>query len=121
MRRAHGLRSGWAVGSGTGRCVGSCVGDGNGMAHSLSAKKRVRQNAKHRAVNRWRLRTMREALKEFLVAVAAGDQAKATETFRAASKIIDRTAQKGVIHANQAARRKSRMAAKVKALASAKA
>jgi small subunit ribosomal protein S20 len=87
------------------------------MAHSNSARKRVRQNVTHRARNRWRLRTMRTAIKEFNQKVAQGTQAEAAEAFKAASKIIDRTAQKGVIHKNQAARRKSRLSARLKAKA----
>ena len=86
------------------------------MAHTLSAKKRIRQNAARRARNRWRLRRMRIAIKAFQTAVASGDAGQAGEAMRAAAKIVDRTAQKGVIHRNQAARRKSRMSARVKAL-----
>jgi len=89
------------------------------MASTLSAKKRIRQNATRRARNRWRLRRMRVAIKAFQTAVASGDAGQAAEAAREAGKIIDRTAQKGVIHRNQAARRKSRMVARVKALQSA--
>jgi len=86
------------------------------MAHTLSAKKRIRQNATRRARNRWRLRRMRVALKAFQVACASGDASQADQAFREASQIVDKTAQKGVIHRNQASRRKSRMSARVKAL-----
>lgn len=86
------------------------------MAHSLSAKKRIRQNVTRRARNRWRLRSMRTAIKAFQTAVAAGDVAQATDAFRSASAIVDKTAQKGPIHRNQAARRKSRMSAALKRL-----
>ncbi len=86
------------------------------MAHTLSAKKRIRQNASARARNRWRLRAMREALKAFQLALAGGDAAAATEACRKASAIVDRTAQKGVIHRNQASRRKSRLSARLKAM-----
>lgn len=85
------------------------------MAHSLSAKKRIRQNAKRRARNRWRLRTMRTAIKGFLAKVAHGSIEEATEAFRSCVRVIDRTAAKGVIHKKQAARRKSRLSAKLKA------
>ena len=84
------------------------------MANTQSAKKRIRQNQKRRALNRWRLRTMRSAIKSFNQAVAEGDLEKAAETFRVASAVVDKTAQKGVIHRNQAARRKSRMSAHLK-------
>lgn len=85
------------------------------MAHSLSAEKRIRQNVMHRARNRWRLTTMREAIKEFQEKLLHGSIEQATEAFRACSRVIDRTAQKGVIHKNQAARRKSRLSARLKA------
>ncbi len=84
------------------------------MAHSKSAQKRIRQNASARSRNRWRLRLMRDAIKEFQVAVAKGTKDEASEAFKTASKLIDKTAQKGVIHKNQAARRKSRMNAHLK-------
>lgn len=85
------------------------------MAHSSSARKRIRQNVKRRALNRWRLRSMRLAIKEFRSRLAHGTVEEAAEAFRACSRVVDRTAQKGVIHKNQAARRKSRMSAALKA------
>ena len=85
------------------------------MAHSLSAKKRIRQNAKNRARNRWRLRAMREALKAFLDKVAHGTEKEAAEAFKQVSRIVDRSQARGVIHKNQAARRKSRMSKRLKA------
>ncbi len=87
------------------------------MAHSASAKKRIRQNVTRRSINRWRLRAMREAIKDFNIKVASGDAKSAGESFRACVSVIDRTAQKGVIHKNQAARRKSRLNSRLKALA----
>ena len=87
------------------------------MAHSISARKRVRQNIARRSLNRWRLRSMREAIKAFHTAIASGSVEDATAAFRTASAVVDRTAQKGPIHRNQAARRKSRMAARLKAKA----
>ena len=85
------------------------------MAHSLSAKKRIRQNAKNKARNRWRLKTMREAVREFLDKIAHGSEKEATEAFQKVSRVVDRTTAKGVIHKNQAARRKSRMSKRLKA------
>jgi small subunit ribosomal protein S20 len=85
------------------------------MAHSLSAKKRIRQNLKNRARNKWRMRSMRMAVKDFLDKIAHGTEAEATEAFKKVSRIVDRTASKGVIHKNQAARRKSRMSHRLKA------
>lgn len=90
------------------------------MAHSLSAKKRIRQNAKRNARNRWRLRNLRVALKDFTDKLAHGTAAEAQAAFQKVSQVVDRTAAKGVIHKNQAARRKSRMSKRLKAKLAAK-
>ncbi|MDX2117743.1 MAG: 30S ribosomal protein S20 [Planctomycetota bacterium] len=79
------------------------------MAHSLSAQKRVRQNLKARSLNRWRLTAMRDAVKDFREAILHGTVEKAAESLKTTLKVIDKTAAKGVIHKNQAARRKSRL------------
>ncbi len=89
------------------------------MANSASARKRVRQNLKAQARNRWRLRTMRSAVKDFRDRLAHGTAAEAAESFKKCTRVIDRTARIGVIHKNQAARRKSRMSAALKAKGSA--
>jgi small subunit ribosomal protein S20 len=91
------------------------------MAHSNSAKKRIRQNEANRARNRWRMTSMRTSIKDLGEKMLHGTAAEAQEAFKAACKIIDRTAAKGVIHKNQAARRKSRLAARLKAKVEAKA
>ena len=91
------------------------------MAHSISARKRVRQNLVARARNRWRLRVMREAVKAFRDTLAHGSVDEAAIAMRACAKVVDRTAAKGVIHKNQAARRKSRMSAALKIKKTAKA
>ncbi len=85
------------------------------MANSKSAEKRIRQNAKRRAINIWRLRRLRGSIKDFLGKIAHGSVEDADTAFRAACKTIDRSAAKGVIHKNQAARRKSRLSATMKA------
>lgn len=87
------------------------------MAHTVSARKRIRQNLRHRARNRWRLKTMREAIKHFNDKLLHGSLDEAKAAFINAQKVLDRTAAKGVIHPNQAARRKSRLNAKLKAKA----
>ena len=89
------------------------------MAHSLSANKRIRQSEATQARNRWRKTKLRESIKVFLDKVAHGTVEEATTAFRSASQVIDRTAQKGIIHKNQAARRKSRLNARLKAMATA--
>lgn len=85
------------------------------MAHSLSALKRIRQNEKRNARNRWRLKTMRDAIKDFRDKLAHGSVEDAAAAMKLTARIVDRTAQKGVIHKNQASRRKSRMSAALKA------
>jgi small subunit ribosomal protein S20 len=89
------------------------------MAHSNSARKRVRQNITHRSRNRWRLRAMRAAIEELRTKLATEDLDGAKTAFGTCCSVIDKCAQKGVIHRNQAARRKSRLnsALKAKALA----
>lgn len=86
------------------------------MAHSLSAKKRIRQNIKNRAVNKARKNTIKVKVRAFTDALAAGDKGKAGETLRAAVKTVDQIAAKGTIHKNAAARRKSRLQKKLNAL-----
>jgi small subunit ribosomal protein S20 len=86
------------------------------MAHSLSAKKRIRQNIKARARNRWRMKTLRDALKAFEDKIIHSQVAEAQEAYKKASQLLDKTASKGVIHKNKAARKKSRLNARLKAL-----
>ena len=87
------------------------------MAHSLSAKKRVRQAAEHRARNRWRLRALRTAMKEFLDKLVHGTVEEAKASYLKAASVVDRSAARGIIHKKQASRRKSRMNARLKAKA----
>ena len=87
------------------------------MANSAQARKRARQSVKHRAHNASLRTAFRSAVKKVLKDVAAGDKAAAEEVYRQSVKVIDRIADKGVFHKNKAARHKSRLAAKVKALA----
>jgi len=89
------------------------------MAHSVSAKKRIRQNETHRARNRWRLKTMRDAVRDLNETMQHGAVDDARAAARKAFAIIDRTAQKGVIHKNAAARKKSRLNTRLKAMAQA--
>lgn len=79
------------------------------MAHSKQAKKRIRQNERGAAMNRpvrtytaRRVRDAREAI--------AGGEDNAVEAIRLAQSALDRAAKAGVIHANAASRRKSRLA-----------
>ena len=86
------------------------------MAHSLSAKKRVRQNEKRRARNRHRKTVVREDVKTFTAAVTAGDVAKAEEALKTTVIRLDKTAAKGTIHKNAAARKRSRLTRRLNAL-----
>jgi len=90
------------------------------VPNTESAKKRVRQTAKRNARNLWRKRRIKDASGDFLKAVASGDAAAAEKAMRAAAKTLDKIAAKGTIHKNNAARRKSRMAAKVASMKKAK-
>lgn len=88
------------------------------MATSLSSKKRIRQQERRRLRNKAYRSAMRTEIKKFLVAVAAGDAPLARERYAAVSRRLDKLASKGLIHRNQAARRKSRLAARLRALES---
>jgi small subunit ribosomal protein S20 len=86
------------------------------LANIASAKKRAIQSEKHRLHNaslRSRLRTF---IKKVILAVDAGNLEEAQAAFRAAVPIIDSSVNKGLIHKNKAARSKSRLNARVKAL-----
>ena len=80
------------------------------MAHSLSAKKRVRQNEKSRIINRSRKSMIKTQLKHFDTALEEGDMAKASEQFTLLTKRLDKVAATSTMHKNTAARIKSRMA-----------
>lgn len=82
-----------------------------------SGRKRVRQDVRLNAANTSLRSKFRTAIKSVLKAVAGGDKAKAGETFKVAQKTIDSIADKGLFHKNKAARYKSRLSAKIKALA----
>jgi len=80
------------------------------VAHSLSAKKRIRQNIKRRAINRARKSQIKTQIKRFEAALSSGDLAKVTEQFRLVSKKLDTVASTSTMHKNTAARKKSRLA-----------
>ena len=82
-----------------------------------SGLKRVRQDVKLNAANTALRSKFRTVIKNVQKAVAAGDKSKATDLFKSAQSVIDSVADKGLFHKNKAARHKSRLAAKVKALA----
>jgi len=85
------------------------------VAHSLSAKKRIRQNIKRRARNRARKARIRIQVREFNQALATGNFEKAEAALRQATKLLCRTADKGTIHKRAAARRRSRLTRRLNA------
>ena len=86
------------------------------MANIKSAEKRIRKTAVQRARNRATSSNMRTAIKTLRQAIADGDAATASELLPKTASIVDSTARKGVIHANVAARTKSRLTRAVAAI-----
>ena len=82
-----------------------------------SGRKRVRQDVKLNAANTSLRSKYRTAVKNVEKAVAAGDKDTAKDLFAKAQSIVDTISDKGIFHKNKAARDKSRLSAKVKALA----
>ncbi len=85
-----------------------------------SAKKRLRQNIRSRAMNHWRKRRVRDQVKSFLKAIQDNDVKTAEAEFRKTCGILDKVACTSTMHRNTAARRKSRLAAHLRALKVAK-
>lgn len=86
------------------------------MANSRSVQKRIRQSLKRRDRNRAHRSTLRTAVKKLRGAVADGNADLARELLPSTLGMVDATAQKGVIHANTAARTKSRLSRAVNGL-----
>ena len=89
------------------------------MANSPQAKKRARQTEKRRTHNASLRSLVRTNIKKVLAAIATGDAEQAKAAYDSAMPVIDRMADKGIIHKNKASRHKSRLNAQVKALATA--
>ncbi len=89
------------------------------MANIKSQIKRIKTNEKARLRNKSVKSSLKTAVRKFREAADAGDAAAAATALRAASRQLDKAASKGVIHANQAANRKSAMAKKAESLTSA--
>lgn len=87
------------------------------MAHHQSAKKRIRRNARRADVNRARVSRIRTFVKKVELAIASGDKDMARAALQAAQPELHRGVTKGVLHRNTAARKISRLSARVKALA----
>ena len=86
------------------------------MANTTSAKKAVRKIARRTAVNRSRRSQMRTYIRKVEEAIAAGDPALAAAALHAAEPVIMRAAQKGIVHANTASRKVSRLTRRVNSL-----
>lgn len=88
------------------------------MPKHVSAEKRVRQTARKTAVNKNRRSQMRTAVRKVEEAIAAGDKAAATAALKEAEPQLMRGVSRGVIHKNTGSRKISRLASRVKAIAS---
>lgn len=89
------------------------------MANSLQAKKRARQAEKRRTHNASLRSLVRTNIKKVVAAIGTGDAQQAKAAYDSAVPVIDRMADKGIIHKNKAARHKSRLNSQIKGLASA--
>lgn len=86
------------------------------MPNSESAKKRLRQNEVRRLRNRSTKSGVRTQIRKVRTAIAAGNVEESETEYRTAVKKLDRAASKGIIHANAAARTKSRLSKAIKGI-----
>lgn len=87
------------------------------MANTAQARKRARQAETTRQRNASQKSALRTAVKKVKKAIATGDKAAAATTFKESQAVIDRIADKRIVHKNLASRTKSRLAQAIKALA----
>lgn len=87
------------------------------MAHTPSARKRIRQTKRRTQINRARVQRIRTFIRKVERAIASGDKGLAATAFREAQPELMRGVNKGVLHRNTAARKLSRLSARIKALA----
>ena len=87
------------------------------MANTAQARKRARQSVALNKHNSSLRSTLRTAIKRVRTAIETGDKSGAADVLQKATSVIDRIADKNIIHKNKAARHKSRLSAAVKALA----
>jgi small subunit ribosomal protein S20 len=88
------------------------------MPRSKSILKRIRQNEKRRVANRFHKSTFKTQIKKLRKAIEEKDSAAAQKLLQPTISIIDKTAQKGIIHQNTASRYKSKLTSQVNALLS---
>ena len=86
------------------------------MANTKQAARRARKSIHQREANVRLRTTLRTAIKKIHKAIESGDKAAADAAFRSQQSVIDAIADKRIIHKNKAARHKSRLAARIKAL-----
>jgi small subunit ribosomal protein S20 len=86
------------------------------VAHSLSAKKRVRQNAKRRMINRARRSQVRTLVKRFEATVDQGDAKAAAEQLQGVVQKLDKVASRSTMHKKTASRKRSRLTKRLNAL-----
>ena len=86
------------------------------MANTAQARKRARQAEGRRAQNASQRSMVRTYIKRVQAAIASGDYEAASAAYANATPVIDRMADRGIMHKNKAARHKSRLNAAVKAL-----
>lgn len=87
------------------------------MANTNSARKAARQSQQRRIHNMGLRSEMRTAIKNVRKAIESGDKTAAQKVFRESVSVVDRIADKDIIHKNKAARHKSQLAGQIKALA----
>jgi small subunit ribosomal protein S20 len=83
------------------------------LANTKSAKKRIKVTARRTLRNKIIRSQTKTAIKKLLVCVSAGDKTAAREEFRKTMKAIDKACTKGIIHKNNASRKKSRLAVRI--------
>jgi small subunit ribosomal protein S20 len=86
------------------------------LANTAQSRKRARQAEKNRLHNASYRSMFRTFIKKVLAAVEAGDKEQAQVAYKNAVEVIDKTANKGLIHKNKAARHKSRLNARIRAM-----
>ena len=89
------------------------------MANSPQARKRARQAETHRLRNVAHRSTVRTYIKKVVTAIESGDREAAATALATAQPVIDTMVGKGIMHRNKAARHKSRLAARIRAMAQA--
>ena len=86
------------------------------MANTIQAKKRVRQAEKHRQLNASQRSSLRTSVKKVISALDASDKARSDVAYKDAVSSLDTMARKGLIHKNKAARHKSRLNTRLRAI-----